>query len=197
MPDRLKMRDPLIEACRYAERTMSRMPGFGKRLYAFIFPLFRNLSEEKLRLVKAACLLHDTTWRAHPDYRAEVCFDNATRANLGGLSHAERVFLGVALLHRYKNSRAGSRFEPLFSLLDEHQLREAEVLGKAMRFGAMFSVKAPDEAGEMIWRPKKKILELKLKAASQPLFGEVAEARFTSLVAALGAEAKVTVTVAG
>ncbi|MCB2115576.1 MAG: Ppx/GppA family phosphatase [Rhodobacteraceae bacterium] len=197
MPDRLKMRDPLIEACRYAERTMARMPGFGKRLYAFIFPLFRNLSEEKLRLVKAACLLHDTTWRAHPDYRAEVCFDNATRANLGGLSHAERVFLGVALLHRYKNSRAGSRFEPLFSLLDEHQLREAEVLGKAMRFGAMFSVKAPDEAGEMIWRPKKKILELKLKAASQPLFGEVAEARFTSLVAALGAEAKVTVTVAG
>jgi exopolyphosphatase/guanosine-5'-triphosphate,3'-diphosphate pyrophosphatase len=57
-------------------------------------------AEDRKRLIKAACLLHDVSWRAHPDYRAEVCFDNATRANLGGLKHAERVFLGLALLHR-------------------------------------------------------------------------------------------------
>ncbi len=192
MPERLRMRDPLIEACRYAERTMARMPGFGKKLYAFILPLFRSASEERLRMVKAACLLHDTTWRAHPDYRAEVCFDNATRANLGGLSHQERVFLGLALLHRYKNSRAGSRLEPLFTLLNEHQIKEAEVLGKAMRFGAMFAVKSPEEAGELVWRPKKKVLELRLNARSEALFGEVAQARFKSLADALEAEAKVT-----
>ena len=76
-------------------------------------------ARDRLRLIKAACLLHDTTWRAHPDYRAEACFDNATRANLGGLDHPGRVFLGLALLHRYKNSRAGSRLEPLFRLLTE------------------------------------------------------------------------------
>ncbi len=192
MPERLRMRDPLIEACRYAERTMARMPGFGKKLYAFILPLFRAVSEERLRIVKAACLLHDTTWRAHPDYRAEVCFDNATRANLGGLSHSERVFLGLALLHRYKNSRAGSRLEPLFTLLNAQQIQEAEVLGKAMRFGAMFAVKSPEEAGELVWRPKKKVLELRLHSRSTALFGEVAQARFKSLADALGAEAKVT-----
>ena len=168
------------------------MPGFGKKLYAFILPIFRGLSEERLRIVKAACLLHDTTWRAHPDYRAEVCFDNATRANLGGLSHPERVFLGLALLHRYKNSRAGSRLEPLFALLNAHQIQEAEVLGKAMRFGAMFAVKSPEEAGELVWRPKKKVLELRLHARSKALFGEVAQARFKSLADALGAETKVT-----
>ncbi|MEZ5778305.1 MAG: Ppx/GppA family phosphatase [Paracoccaceae bacterium] len=193
MPDRLRRRDPLIEACRYAERTMARMPGFGKKLNNFIMPLFANASEERLRMVKAACLLHDTTWRAHPDYRAEVCFDNATRANLGGLSHQERVFLGLALLHRYKNSRSGSRFEPLFKLLSDQQVRDAEVLGKAMRFGAMFAVKSPEEAGELIWRPKKKVLELRLNAHSQALFGEVAEARFKSLAEALGAKAEVTI----
>ena len=64
-----------------------------------------------------ACLLHDTSWRAHPDYRAESCFDNVTRANLAALSHPQRVFLGLALLHRYKNSRAGSAMTPLFELL--------------------------------------------------------------------------------
>jgi exopolyphosphatase/guanosine-5'-triphosphate,3'-diphosphate pyrophosphatase len=193
MPERLRMRDPLIEACRHAERTMARMPGFGKKLYNFIVPLYRNASFERLRIVRAACLLHDTTWRAHPDYRAEVCFDNATRANLGGLSHQERVFLGLSLLHRYKNSRAGSRLEPLFALLSDAQIREAEVLGKAMRFGAMFSVKSPEEAGELVWRPKKKILELRLNPDARPLFGEVAQSRFGSLCDALGAQSKVTV----
>lgn len=193
MPDRLRMRDPLIEACRHAERTMARMPGFGKKLYQFILPLFANAPEGRQRLVKAACLLHDTTWRAHPDYRAEVCFDNATRANLGGLSHPERVFLGVALLHRYKNSRTGSRMEPLFALLDAHQLRDAEVIGKAMRFGAMFAVKSPEEAGELVWKPQKKVLELRLRKDAEPLFGEVAAARFRALVEALGATSNVTV----
>jgi exopolyphosphatase/guanosine-5'-triphosphate,3'-diphosphate pyrophosphatase len=192
MPERLRMRDPLIEACRYAERTMARMPGFGKKLYNFILPIFPDAPFEKRRIIRAACLLHDTTWRAHPDYRAEVCFDNATRANLGGLSHPERVFLGLALLHRYKNSRAGSRLEPLFSLLTPAQISEAEVLGKAMRFGAMFAVKSPEEAGELVWQANAKVLELRLRKHSAALYGEVAQARLASLADALGSKPEVT-----
>ncbi|MCB2137437.1 MAG: exopolyphosphatase, partial [Rhodobacteraceae bacterium] len=191
MPERLRMRDPLIEACRYAEKTTARMPGFGKKLFGFLKPLYADATPERLRMVKAACLLHDTTWRAHPDYRAEVCFDNATRANLGGLSHTERVFLGLSLLHRYKNSRAGSRLEPLFALLSDQQINEAEVLGKAMRFGAMFSIKSPEEAGALIWSPDRKDLTLELSPDTKPLFGEVAQARFKSLADSLAATATV------
>ncbi len=187
MPDRLRRRDPLIEAARMAELTSARVPGFGKKLYDFLLPLFKSADEERHRLIKAACLLHDTTWRAHPDYRAEVCFDNATRANLGGLDHGGRVFLGLSLLHRYKNSRAGSRLEPLFRLLTDEQIRDAEVLGKAMRFGAMFSAADPAEAGALSWQPKKKVLELALTPRGMALFGEVAEARFASLANSLKA----------
>ena len=190
MPDRLRARDPLIEAARMAEKTSARMPGFGKKLYEFLEPLFVGASDERIRLTKAACLLHDTTWRAHPDYRAEACFDNATRANLGGLDHPGRVFLGLALLHRYKNSRAGSRLEPMFRLLSEDQLQEAEVLGKAMRFGAMFAVGDPARAGKLVWSPKKKLLELLLTEEGRGLFGEVAEARFAALAQALKAQTK-------
>ena len=191
MPDVLRRRDPLIEACRYAEITSARIPGFGKRLYEFLMPIFRNANTAQLRIIKAACLLHDTTWRAHPDYRAEVCFDNATRANLGGLNHPERVFLGLALLHRYKNSRAGTRLEPLLRLLTDEQIQQAEVLGKAMRFGAMFSVESPQEAGALRWFPKRKKIELWLAPEYQDLYGEVAEARFRSLAQALKAEMEV------
>lgn len=192
MPPRLRARDPLIEAARMAELTSARIPGFGKKLYDFLLPLFKEADKERLRLVKAACLLHDTTWRAHPDYRAEVCFDNATRANLGGLDHPGRVFLGLSLLHRYKNSRSGSRLEPLFRLLTDQQIQEAEVLGKAMRFGAMFSIADPAEAGSLRWQPKKKVLELALTERGHALFGEVAQARFASLALAMKATPRVT-----
>ncbi|HWL56710.1 MAG TPA: Ppx/GppA family phosphatase [Paracoccus sp. (in: a-proteobacteria)] len=188
MPPSLRARDPLIEAARFAERQMARMPGFGKRLYQFLQPVFKDAGPSLDRLIRVACLLHDTTWRTHPDYRADACFDNATRANMAALSHPERVFLGLSLLHRYRNSHSNSAMAPLFALLDETQMRDAEVLGKAMRFGAMFSVKDPAEAGVLKYASKKKRLELRLSKVGAALMGEVAEARFKSLAAALGAE---------
>ncbi|MCI2400776.1 Ppx/GppA family phosphatase [Aliiroseovarius subalbicans] len=188
MPQRLRKRDPLIEACRFAEQKDARMPGFGAALYKFLEPLYKSAKPAERRMVKAACLLHDVSWRAHPDYRHEVCFDNATRANLGGLTHEERVFLGVALLHRYRNSREGSRFEPLFSILSARETAQAEVLGKAMRFGAMFAVDEPANQAELRWFPKKRELHLFLQKQAVDLFGEVAEARFQSLAGALEAE---------
>ena len=188
MPETLRLRDPLIEAARFSERQMARMPGFGKKLYQFLQPLFAKVPPGRDRLIRAACLLHDTTWRTHPDYRADACFDNVTRANMAALSHPERVFLGLSLLHRYKNSHASSPMAPLFALLTEQETRDAEVLGKAMRFGAMFSVKDPAEAGELRLHPKKKVLELRLTKTGRALMGEVAEARFRALAAALEVE---------
>jgi exopolyphosphatase/guanosine-5'-triphosphate,3'-diphosphate pyrophosphatase len=185
MPEALRARDPLIEACRYMEAASARMPGMGKRLFAFLQPLYRSAPPWRLRLVEAACLLHDVNWRAHPDYRAEVCFDTATRANMGGLDHPGRVFLGLALLHRYRSSRAGTRMEPLVKLLDPDEVVQAEVLGKALRFGAMFAPEGIDEACRLAFYPKKKVLELVLNPGSEDLFGEVAAARFASLAAAL------------
>jgi exopolyphosphatase/guanosine-5'-triphosphate,3'-diphosphate pyrophosphatase len=194
MPQELRDRDPLIEACRFAEAKDARLPGFGKKLFRFVTPLFSRNDASRIRLVKAACLLHDVSWRAHPDYRAETCFDNATRANLGGLKHSERVFLGLALLHRYKNKREGTRFEELEGLLSEKATLEAEVLGKALRFGAMLWMSDASADGTALeWRPRKKLLRLKLTKASVPLYGEVAVARFASLAASLEAETEVVI----
>ena len=188
MPQLLRDRDPLIEACRFAEHKDARLPGFGKVIYHFLLPLFKSASPERRRIIRAACLLHDVSWRAHPDYRAEVCFDNATRANLGGLKHSERVFLGLALLHRYSNKRGNARFSDLDSLISEKDKKDAEIVGKAMRFGAMLWLKKNARLGEMRWFPKKKLLELRLSEDAAPLFGEVARARFDALAAALDAQ---------
>ncbi|WP_299351329.1 Ppx/GppA family phosphatase [uncultured Shimia sp.] len=191
MPDRLRRRDPLIEACRFAEAKDARIPGCGKVLFQFIQPLFNAANEDRRRIIKAACLLHDVSWRAHPDYRAETCFDYATRANLGGLRHSERVFLGMALLHRYRNKYEGTRFEDMFAVLDDKQKKQAEVLGKALRFGAMLWMDNSADTGELKWRPKKRHLQLTLPPTAAALYGEVAKARFQSLLDALNATGEV------
>jgi exopolyphosphatase/guanosine-5'-triphosphate,3'-diphosphate pyrophosphatase len=191
MPQPLRDRDPLLEACSFMEQRDARIPGYGKVVYDFIAPLFRNASEDRKRIIKAACLLHDVSWRAHPDYRAEDCFDNATRANLGGLKHSERVFLGLALLHRYSNKREGTRFDNLGDLVSDRDQRDAEVLGKAMRLAAMLWLTQEAHSAALRWFPKKKRLEIALSKATAPLFGEVAEARLQSLGTALDAEVAV------
>ena len=191
MPQILRELDPLIEACRFAEAKDARVPGFGRVLHRFIAPLFPRADWQKARIIRAACLLHDVSWRAHPDYRAEATFDNATRANLGGLKHGERIYLGRALMYRYSSKPPGGRFDELAELLMPDQLAEAEVLGRAMRFGAMLWLHADEAPGKMRYRPRKGVLELHLTKAAAPLFGEVAEARFRALGGAMGAETMV------
>ena len=177
----------------FAEAKDARFPGFGDRLFEFVRPLFKRADWQKERIIHAACLLHDVSWRAHPDYRAEVGFENVTRANLGGLKHSERVYLGLALLHRYTNKREGTHYERLFNLIDLHEAAEAEVLGKAMRLGAMLWLGSKAEPGKLTYRSRKKVLKLDLIAEAEPLFGEVALSRFKSLASSLGAEPAVAI----
>lgn len=193
MPEPLRRRDPLIEACHFMEHSSARIPGFGRKLYEFLLPLYRNRNPERLRLIRAACLLHDVNWRAHPDYRADACFDTTTRANLGGLDHQGRVYLGIALMHRYKTSGMRPRIKEVAGLLSEADLAEAKMLGRALRFGAMFSMNGPENAGELRYFPKKGVLELVLERDMKALFTEVAEQRFAALAAQMGVDAKVRV----
>jgi exopolyphosphatase/guanosine-5'-triphosphate,3'-diphosphate pyrophosphatase len=101
------------------------------------------------------------------------------------------VFLGLALLHRYSNKQGSSRFQDLFDIIDEKMRLEAEVLGKAMRFGAMLWMDRDKDRGELRWFPKKKQLHLCMTPDMLPLFGEVAEARLNSLAASLEAEVSI------
>ncbi len=188
MPQELRDRDPLIEACYFSEAKDARVPGSGNHLYKFVLPLFSRPSKELKRLIHAACLLHDVSWRANPDYRAEICFDNATRSNLGGLKHSERIFLGIALMYRYRSKPTGSQFENLIWLLEPKFIHQAKVLGKAMRLGAMLWVNGSKQPAHLDWRPRSKQLTLKLNSIGESLFGEVAEARYFSLANAIKAK---------
>ena len=89
--------------------------------------------------------------------------------------------------------RCCTHFEHLYDLLPPEKQKEAEILGKAMRFGAMLMVGEDQDIGSLRWQPRKRLLHVELPAASTALFGEVAESRLMSLVNTLKAEVRVTV----
>lgn len=191
MPEEMRGRDPLIEACRHMESLTARAPGFGDALHAWLLPLFPEAGEREKRLIHAAALLHDVNWRAHPDYRAEVSYESVTRANIAGIEHAERVFLGVALLNRYKSSGPGDDLSRYGNLLTKERAAEAAVLGRAIRLGAMLSGASSGVLEHARIGREENNLVLTLRGTAREFVGEAVERRLQALASRLQCEARI------
>lgn len=191
MPEELRARDPLIEACMFSERTSARFPDFGFELAQWILPLLPDPDRWE-RITLAAALLHDVSWRSDPSSRAEECFDNASRGNLGGLDHSGRVLLAMALLHRYRKSGKLDRYKALRPLLNDEQHLGAQVIGQAMRLGA--SLAGGDAS--VLRRAKlvqtDSLLELQLPADVVRFGGEIVTTRLAELAESMGRDSRVT-----
>ncbi len=186
LPESLRRRDPLIEVCRAMETSSARFPGFGEHLARWVRPLFPEAGSGRRRLILAACLLHDVTWRAHPDYRAEVCLDNATRANLGGLDHTGRIFIGMSLFHRYSKSVDPSGYRALSEFLSPEERQNAKKLGRAMRLGALLGGATTDQMG--VLGIDSGHVKLDFEGRGQGIFGEAIQRRLDALARAVGKE---------
>jgi len=180
MPPAMRGLDPLIESCRYMEATNARFPGFGDALFEWLRPLF---SEVDPRLVRAACLLHDTTWRAHPDYRADMCFETVTRANMGAIDHEGRLFLAWAIRSRYNSGKSNE--SDTLALLPAAKIETARSLGLAMRLGAMISGAQAVMLKNTELSVEDGVLRLTLGGDAKALIGEVLEKRLHNLAKAM------------
>ncbi len=185
LTDELRASDPLIQSAAFMEQYSSRFPGFGDEMAAWLIPCFPEISE---RILIAASLLADVNWRIHPDYRAKACFVTATQANLGGLTHSERVFLAVALAYRYKGAKDALRSEPAADLLTGDERRQAEALGRTLRLGAMISGAALNILSDSKLKRSNKSLSLSFRKAHASLMSGPVERRLNSLAATLELE---------
>jgi exopolyphosphatase/guanosine-5'-triphosphate,3'-diphosphate pyrophosphatase len=186
MPEAMRALDPLIAACTQMEAGMARSPGFGSALHEWLMPLYAGAPEPELRLNLAACLLHDVNWRAHPDYRAELCFESVTRANIAGVDHPDRVYLGLALLNRYKATGPAEEAQRYDALLPPERAAGAAVLGRAMRLGAMLSASSTGVLEHTGLAREDGRLVLTLKGPGRAFAGEMVERRLQSLAQRLG-----------
>jgi exopolyphosphatase/guanosine-5'-triphosphate,3'-diphosphate pyrophosphatase len=148
LPETLKSRDALIDGCRDFARGSVQAEHFGPPLYRFLSPLLPTLprgfdERNDARLVHAACHLAGLGKNLHPDYRAELVFEDVLYAPVAGLTHAERAFLSLSLFRTYTAKRKPPVTGLIKSLLTDEQRRTASCIGEAIRLGIVATGRTP------------------------------------------------------
>jgi exopolyphosphatase/guanosine-5'-triphosphate,3'-diphosphate pyrophosphatase len=98
---------------------------------------------EERRLRHAACLISDTSWRAHPDFRGEQGLNLLAYAAFGGIDHPGRVFLALAIFYRHVGAGEGRGKDlsvQLKSILSRRLQKRARIVGAAVRAAHMLSI---------------------------------------------------------
>jgi exopolyphosphatase/guanosine-5'-triphosphate,3'-diphosphate pyrophosphatase len=186
--------DPLLTAaCEAAERSGRYSDGsdagVGEALLAFTDPLFAAQPPALRRIRHAACLLADTSWRAHPDMRAEHGMDSALHGNWVGIDAAERAMLAAALWVSNGGSLSGEGTAVLASLAPPEAIEQARLWGLAIRLAQRLGGGAAGPlAGASIARAAGGVLLLSLPRAASALYGETVQRRHRALAQALASE---------
>jgi exopolyphosphatase/guanosine-5'-triphosphate,3'-diphosphate pyrophosphatase len=181
-----RRQDPLIVAANDIGMRRGRDPAFGDMLWRWLRPSI-SLTDDEARLAHAVCLLSDATWRGNPDYRAQGGFELATRSNLAGASHADRAFIGWALLHRHKGGgREIKKYQNIRALLSERGRLVAEAVGRGARLGVAVSGGVAVALNDYPLRRRGDVLRLDTGEA----VAEMIDKRFNAYAAALQAVPK-------
>jgi exopolyphosphatase/guanosine-5'-triphosphate,3'-diphosphate pyrophosphatase len=165
---RVRARDPLIAAAEELAAREARDPAFGVRLIDWTKPLFPREKAEETRLRAATCLLNDTGWREHPDYRAEQVFLRVLRHPFLALGHEDRVMLAAALYVAAAGKLGKGAPNSALELLDRDRRRRAAVMGAALRLAYLVSGGAIGVLAHARLRPRGGRLDLELKGKALP-----------------------------
>ena len=130
---RTRSEDPLLSACRELADGRRRFPDMSQTLEAWLRPVLGRFAETNARAVRAACILADTGWSEHPEYRAEQSLGRVLRMPWAVLDHTQRAFLALAVFVRYGGSPSADAASVCRRLLDGNAVAGAKALGKALR----------------------------------------------------------------
>jgi len=144
LPENLRTQDPLLSGCAGMAERVGRFAITGPEIFDWIAPLFPTGRDAESRLRMAACMLSDIGWSDHPDYRAEHSFLRVLRIPFAGLTHAERVFLAIAIFIRYNGDMDNDLVRSVRALMTDYDVGHANVTGLALRLAHTVSGSAPD-----------------------------------------------------
>jgi len=143
MDETLRRQDPLVEGCAAVGARQGVAEGLGAPLAAWLKPAFARLEpmfgDRDDTLIEAACRLADVGARLHPDHRADLAFTQVLRAPIAGQTHAERVFVSLAVHARYGGPPETPEPEVVRRLLSRDRFMRARAVGLAMRLGCDLS----------------------------------------------------------
>ena len=129
----IRAEDPLLAACRELADRHRRFPDCSAALEQWLRPVSTRFNHAEERVVRAACILADTGWREHPEYRALRSLSRVLHMPWSVLDHNQRAWLALALFVRYGGSSSGDEALPCHRLLEPECAAEARILGKMLR----------------------------------------------------------------
>jgi len=134
----VQARDAMLDGCYDFASGTAQQKDFGVPLYEFIkeittsLPAIFNPAADS-RLYKAASLLAGIGKNLHPDYRAELVFDDILYAPIAGLTHEERAFLALILFRSFTHKRDVPNVAVIEKILDKTQIETARSVGAIIR----------------------------------------------------------------
>lgn len=188
LPDEMRKNDPLLSAAAEWARAAGRFPEHGRELFDWMEPLFPDETPGLYRLRYAACLLGDTFWSEHPDYRAEQAFLKVLRLPFMGLEHTDRAALALAVYYRYASKDSLASVREARSLLDDERLGRVRAIGLSLRLGHSMSGGAANILGKTRLKKGKKKLTLYLPKDDPIYYADLFHKKLDRLADELGLE---------
>ena len=155
LPEKEKTLDPLLESAAELSRLRSRSPAHEEELIDWSARTFAALgveeTQEEERLRKAACLLADVSWRAHPDYRGRQSLHLVVHSSFPAVDHAGRTFLGLTNYFRYEGNFDQSSVPDIERLIGPRLLQRARILASLFRVTYLLTAAMPGVLDHLKW----------------------------------------------
>lgn len=185
--------DPLLTAADELAILRARSPEHARELAEWtgrMMPCFDVVeTEEDARYRRAACLLADLSWRAHPDYRGLQALNIIAHSSFVGITHPGRAFIALTNYYRFEGLYDDGRTGPLATIATERLLDRAKLLGGMLRVVYLFSASMPGIVNDLAFRRSERPdldLEFVVPHAYSDFAGERLDGRLQQLAKLTG-----------
>ena len=198
LSDAQRAEDPLLSAAeelallraRSLDHALELAEWTGKAFAAFGI----EETDEERRYRRAACLLADIGWRAHPEYRGTQSLNIIAHASFIGVDHPGRAFLALTNYFRHDGVFNDAPVAAIAALATPRYLERARLLGAVMRVVYLLTASMPGVMPDLKWvlQPGG-TLALVLPRSASGLYGERPIGRLAQLSKVLGRRLELTV----
>ena len=198
LPEDDRLSDPLLSAAEELAILRSRSVLHARELAAWTDEAFEVLqiaeSEEEARYRRAACLLADIGWRAHPEYRGTQSLNIIAHASFIGIDHPGRAYIALANMFRHDGVFDDGVSPEMRALAGVRHVEQARILGALLRVVYLFSASMPGMIPKLKWRKEDDgMLSLVVPASHAALMGERPDGRMVQLAKVLGRPMRIVV----